>query len=513
MNLSFLAALAMGLALPLTASAAPAPAPASCKYVEIAKLPLNYTGPSLEITTTGSINGTPSVMLLDTGAWRTLLTRTGTERLGLRLRNTGHHAYGVGGIARLYETRVNEFVTGPSRASKGVMTVLTDFGYVPSYDAIVGAPFLLQADLEISLAAKELKFFRPLDCRDEFLAYWDPKAVELPFHRDSREGSNPLFTVSVNGRELIAMIDTGAGTTSITLDAAKRTGLQLDAPGVNRLSDAVGVGTRKRARWRTRFATLQVGDETIRNAEVNVIDSDVPTDVILGADFLRSHRVLFAMSQRKLYFSYIGGVPLDEYGKLAPWIVAEAEAGNADAQMALADIYAKGKIVTKDTALADSWLAKAASGGNPQANIRTGRWKMTHGQLAEGAAHLRTGLDRLPSHHQAALWLHIARLRLGQPELAASELQASVARYDDEWPRPVADFYLGKLSAAALLEEAAEDKTTARARTCQAIAAMGEWHGARGEKEQERPLAARYKAECAVKPTDPAIAQAQEEPA
>lgn len=309
------------------------------------------------------------------------------------------------------------------------------------------------------------------------------------------------------------MIDTGAGTTSITLDAAKRTGLQLGAPGVSRLSDAVGVGTRKRARWRTRFATLQVGDETIRNAEVNVIDSDVPTDVILGADFLRSHRVLFAMSQRKLYFSYIGGVPLDEYGKLAPWIVAEAEAGNADAQMALADIYAKGKIVTKDTALADSWLAKAASGGNPQANIRTGRWKMTHGQLAEGAAHLRTGLDRLPSHHQAALWLHIARLRLGQPELAASELQASVARYDDEWPRPVADFYLGKLSAAALLEEAADDKTTARARTCQAIAAMGEWHGARGEKEQERPLAARYKAECAVKPTDPATAQAQEEPA
>jgi hypothetical protein len=30
-------------------------------------------------------------------------------------------------------------------------------------------------------------------------------------------------------------------------------------------------------------------------------------DMLLGADFLRSHRVLLAMSQRRLYFSYVGG--------------------------------------------------------------------------------------------------------------------------------------------------------------------------------------------------------------
>ena len=30
-------------------------------------------------------------------------------------------------------------------------------------------------------------------------------------------------------------------------------------------------------------------------------------EMLLGADFLRSHRVLFAASQRRFYFSYIGG--------------------------------------------------------------------------------------------------------------------------------------------------------------------------------------------------------------
>jgi hypothetical protein len=33
--------------------------------------------------------------------------------------------------------------------------------------------------------------------------------------------------------------------------------------------------------------------------------------MLLGADFLRSHRVLVAHSQRKLYFTYLGSWVLD----------------------------------------------------------------------------------------------------------------------------------------------------------------------------------------------------------
>jgi hypothetical protein len=40
--------------------------------------------------------------------------------------------------------------------------------------------------------------------------------------------------------------------------------------------------------------------------------------MLLGVDFLRSHRVLVAHSQRKLYFSYIGGTVFQPRGKLSP---------------------------------------------------------------------------------------------------------------------------------------------------------------------------------------------------
>ena len=40
--------------------------------------------------------------------------------------------------------------------------------------------------------------------------------------------------------------------------------------------------------------------------------------MLLGLDFLRSHRVLIAHSQRKLYFSYIGGTVFQPRSKLSP---------------------------------------------------------------------------------------------------------------------------------------------------------------------------------------------------
>lgn len=338
-----------------------------------------------------------------------------------------------------------------------------------------------------------MKFFRPVDCKNAFLAYWSRDAVVVPFESGSN-GKNPHLQVMVNGVKMTAIIDSGAGASSITLRAAKRAGLKLDAPGVTRAGVAHGVGDRKAARWRTSFDTFQIGDEIVRNAELGVADYELgQIDMLLGADFLRAHRVLFAMSQKKLYLSYLGGEPFGQRCTLEPWIVAEADAGNADAQMTLAGVYLNGTLVPKDGARGSALLEKAAGGGNAYALIATGRSMMLRGLVSEGATRLRAGLDKLPSHYNAALWLYLARLRTGQPELAATELKAQFARNDDDWPGPIADFYLGKINAEALLKEAADDRARARNRTCLALAAMGEWHGARGEKEQSATLAARLR--------------------
>ncbi|CAH0130407.1 hypothetical protein SRABI118_00021 [Massilia sp. Bi118] len=493
-----LARLSLGAAcalLPLTHAAAE---PAKCRYTPIGKLPLRYSGPGLEITTQGIINGTPAELLVDSGASQTYLTRTGTERRGIRAYATGRRATGIGGMSPIYASIVNEFIVGPVRAGRSNMPVLGSFGYTPSYDGILGAPFLFQTDVEISLAAKELIFFVPENCGGTFLGYWGGNISAVPLRRHNQNHMNPQFLVRINGKELEAMIDSGAAVSSITSHAARRLDIPFDTPGVARGGDLVGVGNYTTSRWYVTVKSFQLGDETVENAEMAVVDSGLnDVDVTLGADFLRAHRVLFAMSQTKLYFSYVGGEPFGQRRTLEPWVVAEAESGNADAQMTLAEAYAGGKLVPHDDARAFDWLEKAAKGGSAHANLLTGRHLVQRQDYAAAAPRLRTALDKLPAERDGALLLYVARVGSGQAELAKSELTATFARSDgDEWPRPIADFYLGTLSADKLLAQAADDRKEGKERRCTALSAMGDWHRAHAQPDQAKALDAQLKLAC-----------------
>ena len=465
-----------------------------CTYTPIAKLPLRYGGPQLEITTEGTINGTPAELLVDTGAYATILTRTGTERRGIRLYATGRHASGVGGSSPIYAVIVNEFIVGPVRAGRSNMPVVGSFGDTPIYDGILGAPFLFQTDVEISLAGKQLSFFVPQNCGGTWLGYWGKDVQAVPLRRHNEDHMNPHFFVRINGRELEAMIDTGAVVSTISSDAAKRAGIALDAPGVEQGAGFVGVGSYKASSWYVTVKSFQIGEETVQNALLSVEDSGMNNvDVKLGADFLRAHRVLFAMSQNKLYFSYVGGEPFGQKRTLEPWMVAEAEAGNPDAQFVLAAAYRNGTLVEQDRERSSGWLEKAAAGGSAHAQLYTGRALLVRREYPGASARLRSALDKLPAERHGALWLYLARVRAGQAELAKSELATTFARTaSEEWPKPVGEFYLGKLSADKLLDAARDSKE----RRCEALAAMGDWYRAHARPDGVNTVEAQIGASC-----------------
>jgi clan AA aspartic protease (TIGR02281 family) len=491
----------------LTASLAQAAdGPAECHFTRVAEMPLAYTGPGLQVTTEGTINGVPVTVLVDTGAWDSVLTRTGTNRLALPLHMTTQRARGVGGFSRIYFVRLKEFAFGGAKSINGMFPVLGDTGFSPSFDAIAGAPFLLQADLEINLPEKKMKFFRPQGCQERFLAYWDENASAIPFGYKEGSRITPHFTVQVNGQTLDAMIDTGASTTGIRSRAARRIGLKLDDAA--RIGSVTGVGDKLVAQWHTTVDKMVIGDETIQDTDIAVFDSDGgpgAPDILLGDDFLRSHRVLFAMSQQKLYISYVGGDPFHRYKELEPWIVQEAESGNSDAQVALARAYYEGRGVPRDPVKADAWMDKAAVAGNPRADLLMGERMLAQHRYGDAAARMHAALQRLPAERYGALSLYLARLQAGQPDLAKTELEASFAQEDhDQWPTPLADFYLGRIDAAALLKAAGDEAAQAKPRTCAANNYMFQLYAARGDNEKAQAAKESWRAQCG-----PAIQAAQ----
>jgi len=280
-----------------------------CHYVPLAKLDVAMSAQQMP-TVSGSVNGQTVPMLVDTGAFQSMLMRPGAERLGLALEPTGGFSDGAGGVALTYVTHVKDFGVGEAHTGRVQMPVLGTMSFKPDFDAVVGADYLLQADLELALADHFVRFLRASGCADTHLAYWDADAIEIPMTGTLQGSSTPLVEVELNGVKLRAVFDSGTPRTTVSRHAAELAGAKLDGPGVRQGEPIAGVTDKALATWVLDFKTFRIGGETVNNPQMSVSEARPGAlglaDVVLGADFLRAHHVLMAMSQKRVYLSYLG---------------------------------------------------------------------------------------------------------------------------------------------------------------------------------------------------------------
>lgn len=302
------------------------PAHAECKYVKQTTLPIHYAAGSPLALVDGSINNAKAPMALDTGAYTTTLLSAQAERRGLRLRtryqgvwnastmlalqmgmdwgdpNAGMQlestGAGVGKDVAAFMTNIKEFSIGPIKAPPGKLPVVDMLPDAP-YDAIVGADVLLQSDLEIALAEDRVSFFRGLGCTDAFLAYWDPDAIVVPMEKTNLPQA--VVAVVLNGKPALALLDTGTPRSFVLPKMAASVGV--------RETDAASKagGDEPDNTWLAKFDTLAIGDATFASPYLyvsrNQMARPVPYQVVLGLDFMKSHRMLLANGQQKVYFS------------------------------------------------------------------------------------------------------------------------------------------------------------------------------------------------------------------
>lgn len=299
------------LALPCAfVHAAEAPA---CHYVPVATLQLRGSGDVWQPTVDGTINGNPAVLLADTGAASSKLVKAWADKYNVPLHQNGAYSQGISGTSVNYVARIDDIAVGDAHSGKTTMAVLGNMGKPPGFDGILGANFLLQADLEISLAEHKLKFYRAKDCADTYLAYWSADAMEIGFGGTETGHLDPRLIIEINGTKMEAIIDTGANFTSMTRAAAERAGIKVGDANVERRGSSTGIGDARIDTWQVEVDSFAIGSETIKHAHIGMRDNPPQgvsyrtPEVLIGADFLRAHRVLIAMSQRRFYISYLGG--------------------------------------------------------------------------------------------------------------------------------------------------------------------------------------------------------------
>jgi clan AA aspartic protease (TIGR02281 family) len=293
---------------------------ATCQMQELAELPVDVHGGS--VTLEAKVNGQPVRMIVDTGSAGTLLSVPAAQRLGLVLRKFFRvEMYGVGGKAAASSALIKEFKVGNLTDRNFDMLVTGDHD-LGSAQGVLGALFLMQTDVEFDFPHNMLRLFKPKNCKGDQVVYWGTAYSVAPMV-GSTEGRIEV-NVLLNGKTTAAQMDTGSSATMVTPAGAANAGVEVTSQDGSLKGPITGLGSHLVESYSGVFPTFAFGDETIHNARLEVADmfgdakeaplnSHIPVNVLLepnmliGADFFRSHRVYVSLGQRKVYVSYVGG--------------------------------------------------------------------------------------------------------------------------------------------------------------------------------------------------------------
>ena len=298
-----------------------APAAADCQILQIAELPVETTDNRVVIH--GEINGQKVAALVDTGSAMSFLWRPAARKLGLHLVDDSRvHMYGIGGETLVQATVVRELKLDKLTASNVRLAVAGDLA--ADFDMILGADILSRFTVEFDLAHGAVRLFQPRQCRPEQLAYWAKAYSFADLIASPADSTRVQTTVLLNGKPVRAILDSGTAVSTVSSAAAEMAGVPPDGGTTASGQRIGGIGRKSLQSWTGTFASFSIGDETIRNAQLRIAELNqnsqvertgsriqatreiVPT-MLIGADFLRSHRLVVAGADRKLVFTYIGG--------------------------------------------------------------------------------------------------------------------------------------------------------------------------------------------------------------
>jgi predicted aspartyl protease len=296
----------IGLAL-LTPLAAEA-----CSLDEVGETPAQLTGEGIVVD--AAVNGTAMKFRLDTSSAITVLSRATAERLDLRLAPLRDpNAYMIVGANQMRRARVESLRIGSLAGGRMKLLVADSLGAGAETGGVLGEDVLSGYDVEIDIPHATVRFFKPSQCPDSQMPYWATnKYSQASLGVQSLYNEGVFTTARLNGKPVTAIVSTGAPATVVraSLAAALET----------RSSET---GDSSAPAWTALFDTVTIGDETIHNARIGVVDGRGFDDLtafdsqagpagtgasgmIIGSDFFRAHRALISRTRRAMVFTYAG---------------------------------------------------------------------------------------------------------------------------------------------------------------------------------------------------------------
>jgi predicted aspartyl protease len=285
--------------LPMAACAAQAPS--GCSAAQVGSVPMRIERGALIVPV--ALNRLPVLMVLDTGAERTILEPDVAHELGFHENPAKlSRLYGVGGIMPARpDVTVPELVFGDLRFADLDVAV----GDAPLHGpgtpvaGLVGADVFGPLDMDFDFARGQLALYQGSACGGEPLT-WNQQTQRIPTYR---HGHLTVVDVSLDGAKLTAVIDTGATRSVVLASAAERIGLptdyMLNVPG----SAGEGIGDLPMGMHVHRFGELRIGSTVFVDPILAVGERSMgDLDMLIGLDLLRLRRMWLSADGHGIYF-------------------------------------------------------------------------------------------------------------------------------------------------------------------------------------------------------------------
>ncbi len=284
------------------------PAWAGCGVTPLATLPVENTADF--VTLAAAIDGRPVSLVMDTGADSELITPEAAERLQLAvdparvtpILGTGGPA-GVSPHVLIRRLTLGTLAFGSLSAPLGYLPAVPRM--VPPVAGLLGADLLSRFDIDLDLPGRRMTLYAVADtpgegagCADVSLPPWTG-----PFEtvRLRRSGDRLIASARINGHPESALIDTGARSIIVGTVAAGRLGAGPDRLATESGGITGGVDMREVSFHWHRFASLQLGSETVPNPVLTVSALSEDTDMLLGAPYFATRRVWLSYATGRMF--------------------------------------------------------------------------------------------------------------------------------------------------------------------------------------------------------------------
>jgi len=298
---------------------------AKCELGAVAVLPLQFEHGHYLVTV--DINHRAARLILDTGAFATSLTLRAAQRLGVPMSQVGIESVGIGGNRHTYGGTAAQMQVGYMNAN-GMRLAGANFATGNGTDApdgLFGMNMMAAYDIDLDIPGQHaILFSADGACRQPTVGGIAPPlyAVKLNYVTNDREAN---IDVTIEGRRLRAIVDSGAAQTVMFRSTARRLGVDIagfTAPGHHASS---GIGPDRVASFTQVFANVDIGNLHIANMPIEVLDQEnnganhehtgslLPdpsgggtgyADLLLGADFMQKVHLWISHSSQKLIMQY-----------------------------------------------------------------------------------------------------------------------------------------------------------------------------------------------------------------